>query len=194
LPKEFSYRGEEDYVDYFPAADKQGNVFHIVRVTYGFGGTQHRIYSFVFDSDGKCILRLNESSHFANGGLFDFTGDGMVEKILTFHRDKSNGEIQENSRYDSAFQVWRLQTPSPYILLHVRFNFFPGDADDPSDFTRVHIDYSEKGKPRSIQLVGTGFKPRLIFSWSQEKKEFICSGLRRSKYWEVLFPQADGEP
>lgn len=187
LPKAFSYRKEEDSVDYFAAADKEGNIFHVVRVTYGFGGSQHRIYSFVFDSNGECVLRSKQNKHFSHGGLFDFTGDGTIEKILTFDVGESNGEIAKNTPYDSTLQVWRLQTPSPYILLDVRFEFFPDEEDDPNDFTNAVIGYAD-GKAQRIELVGRGFKPRVSFSWSKAKKQFVCSGPLESKYWKVLFP------
>jgi len=192
LPKEFSYRGEKDFVRYSAAADKEGQVFHVVRVTYYTRyALGDRDYVFVFDSHGKCILRSKAWRAFGNGGLFDFTCDGYIEKILAFHIAESNGELTESSPYDTALQVWRLQTPTPFILLDVRFKFFPNEQDDPNDFTDVHLGYNDRGKAQRIELADIRFNPRVTFSWSKEKKQFVCSGPLESKYWKVLFPRLD---
>jgi hypothetical protein len=124
LPKNFSYSGERDLIQHFSAKDKDAHVFHVVRVTYEVDWTHgDRRYMFVFDSQGKCILKSRVDESFMDGGLFDFTSDGYVEKILvSFVAESNAGEIVGTYQYDSALQVWRLQSPTPYILLDVKFN------------------------------------------------------------------------
>lgn len=192
LPKNFSYSREGDLIRRFSAKDKDGHIFHVLRVTYDTDWAHgDRCYMFVFDSQGKCILKSRVNESFIDGGLFDFTSDGYVEKILvSFLAESDAGEIVGTYQYDSALQVWRLESPTPHILLDVRFKLFPGDEDDPNDFMHASVGFADRGAEH-VELVGRGFKPRVSFSWSEWKKQFVCRGPLESKRWRVLFPMSN---
>lgn len=187
LPKHFSYRNEEDIIQYFTAKDKNDNEYHLVAVTYDIALLGNRTHAFVFDSDGRCLLHSQDNPRFDNGSMMDLTQDGYIEKILTYNIAESNGHIDQADDYNyRALQVWRLQSPSPDLLLDIRHKRY-------LDFDGVYYSgpiRAESLRSQQIELVtlSPSRKTLVTFSWSQEKEGFICDGPLESDIWTVFFP------
>lgn len=187
LPKHFSYRNEEDIIQYYTAKDKNGNEYHLVAVTYDIALLGNRTHSFVFNSDGKCLIHSQDSPRFDNGSMMDLTQDGYIEKILTYNIAESDGHIDQTVDSNSkALQVWRLQSTSPELLLDIRHKRY-------IDFDGVYYSRpirAESLRSQQIELVtlSPSRETLVTFSWSQEKEEFICDGPIKSDVWAVLFP------
>ena len=180
LPKYFSYKNKENVIQYFTTKDRNGNEYHLVAVTYEIAMLGDRTYSFVFDSDWKCLLESKDRPRIDNGFMLDYTRDGYVEKILSYNIAEKDGNIDETVDYDEVLQVWRLQTPSPELLLDIRYKSYIENVDSPGYI----IPMTERD--RQIELLSPTHETLVSLSWSQEKEQFICNGPLESKNWKIV--------
>ncbi len=189
LPKDFSYEDDEDVIQNFTIKDKNGAKYHWVLVTYPVGVAGHRAYSFIFNSDWKCLLKSEDSLTIDNGSMNDYTGDGYVEKIFVYDIAEKDGRGDETINYDGALQVWRLKPQSPELLLDVRYK--RGVSTEGNWLYQYSIVPtslpSDDGYRIELTILGQEKNETLVtFLWSQEKHKFICSGPLEPKLWKVL--------
>jgi hypothetical protein len=171
----------DDLVEQFTKDDRGGNTFDIFRIMYKDSSAGNKIYSFVFDVNGICLLNSPENIILADDGLVDFSNDGKLEKIVCFN--KNNSASANDSEYDSQIQVWRLVTPMPQLLLDVKYK----SSFQPDEMCRPNIDYSAEGIAQGVGIFGRGFVPKVKFQWDNKEGKFAVAA-RKTEYWEVLFP------
>ncbi|AQT70172.1 hypothetical protein STSP2_03377 [Anaerohalosphaera lusitana] len=183
LPEHFSCDGNAD-VKYYEATDKNKSTYHLVTVTYDVAGLGDRSYSFVFDSEGKCLLRSKDRPRFDNGSMFDITNDGYIEKVFIYNIDDMAGDFDDISAMDKAIKVWRL-SENPELLLHIEFkDEIAHESGGPFGYQIMAI-----VKDQRVELVSLELNEVFAsFSWSAEKEQFVCQDFHPTSIWQVLCP------
>jgi len=177
LPKHFRYTDKDDIIQYFTKKDRDGSEYHLVVVRINIEMLSDRIYSFVFDSDGKCILRSKDQPRFDNGSMADYTHDGYIEKIIVYNTAlRDDDSIDTSIDYDGLMQIWRLQRPSPKLLLEVRFKNFVTDKNDKNGGYSIKVS-SDRGRGIELIIPEQDFRTIVSFSWSQEKTSLFAADL-----------------
>ena len=180
LPAEFSFTADGSSIDCFKAKDKTGARLVVAMVMYPVrvSGSGVRVCSFVFDASGHCVLWSKDSMR-SDGGLVDFTGDGYLEKFVSF-------SVEDGSRWPPSdkFQVFIISSGEKELVLEIVYNIGKPDLTM-KDHVSVWVIPNWPGQKSSITLSEGGVK-RVELVWSVAKQSFIVKGPKSSSKWRII--------
>jgi hypothetical protein len=176
LPPKFNFWANPDKIECFSAKDKDSNLLKLVKVTYRVGPGNSASVSFVFDSSGKCIFSSRDRKGFWNGGLYDITGDGYMEKVVQFSVEPvSRGSLT------GRLQVFRIGPDSYRKLLDIGYASWTGEA--PDDSIQAEVWPPGFGREYAVRVFRyTRPEEELKIMWSAEKNAKPGRALSTRKY------------
>lgn len=163
-------------------------------------GSGKRTYIFVFNSAGKCLFHspdgtptIINDNHPSDMYFCDMTGDGNIEKLVSFDLYET-GKIKDSfESFRRAIQVWRISNDNPELLLEVHYRVWD---DEHKLFIDPGLSWPiSKGDP-PVVLVGEGIpditleehtkKPLVTFRWSPKNKKFEWQS-DSSVSWKIVY-------
>ncbi len=186
LPAEFSFTTDGSSIDCFKATDKTGARLVVAMVMYPVrvSGSGNRECSFVFDASGHCVLWSRDSMR-SDGGLVDFTGDGYLEKFVSF-------SVEDGSHWPPSdkFQVFIISSGKKELVLEIFYNIGKPDLTF-KNHVSVWVAPTWPGQLSHIELSEDMVK-KVKIVWSAEKHSFIVKGPKSSSKWRIVVPASAG--
>lgn len=185
MPNIESYIDAGD-IEYFEAVDNTNGTIVTIFLTYPVSGLGDRSYSFTFTEDRKCLLWSKDKIISINGGLCDFNGDNIVDKMLNYFEE----DEKRNAKFlPDRLQIYTFKKDKTERLLDVTYNINSSPGDNKYLLLRVKPG-TLRESPKIFLKNVSGNNENIEFYWSQKGTVFNSKG-KRNDNWCLIYPISD---
>ncbi len=141
----------------------------------------HESVLLVFDEKGKEIRPFGGNNFINIGYLFDFDGDGILDRA-----DSTNYGL-ENARNHSV-EVFEIESveAKPRTILRVIYNFHPNNADEANKWTFECFDENKDGIPEIAFGPLAGSQHEIIFRFDKATGTYSAGDLPEKPHVRVI--------